>query len=58
MQLPFAVLPALTFAASKPLMGPFRTRRALLAVSYAVATVIIAVNIYLVAQSLHEVHEL
>ncbi|EOD15236.1 hypothetical protein EMIHUDRAFT_245923 [Emiliania huxleyi CCMP1516] len=50
-QLPFAVLPALTFAASKPLMGPFRTRRALLAVSYAVATVIIAVNIYLVAQS-------
>mmetsp|Transcript_26789 Transcript_26789/g.90350 ORF Transcript_26789/g.90350 Transcript_26789/m.90350 type:complete len:593 (-) Transcript_26789:148-1926(-) len=49
--LPFAVLPALTFAASKPLMGPFRTQRALLAVSYAVATVIIAVNIYLVAQS-------
>lgn len=49
-QLPFAVLPVLRFAASEPLMGIFRTRRAMLAATYAIALFLIGVNIYLVVQ--------
>lgn len=49
-QLPFAVLPVLRFTSSERLMGIFRTRRALLAVTYFIAIFLIAVNFYLVAQ--------
>ena len=49
-QLPFAVLPLLRFASSEPLMGIFRTRRAMLIASYMIAVFLIGVNIYIVAQ--------
>ena len=51
-QLPFAVIPLIRFTRDKRLMGTFANRPAINAAAWTVAAVIIALNAWLVAQSL------
>lgn len=51
-QLPFAVIPLIRFTSDKRLMGAFANRWAVNAAAWTVAAVIIALNAWLVAQSL------
>ena len=48
MQLPFAMLPALHFAASAPLLGRFRSHPMLMVVSTALAAVVLGTNAYFI----------
>ena len=49
-QLPFAMLPVLHFTASRRLMGRFRSRPLMLAITTTLALLVMAINVYLVIQ--------
>jgi natural resistance-associated macrophage protein len=53
-QLPFALIPVISFCASKRIMGDFRQRGTLLVASVLLALLVLFANIYLVTQFLVE----
>ena len=53
-QLPFAMLPVLHFAASKEVMGRFASSPLLFAVSFALALVVMGINVMLIVEFLQD----
>uniref|UniRef100_A0A0B7A893 Uncharacterized protein n=1 Tax=Arion vulgaris TaxID=1028688 RepID=A0A0B7A893_9EUPU len=57
LQLPFALLPILTFTSSSHVMGDFSNGKIMKAITVALATVVIVINMYFVVTYLQELPE-